>query len=107
VKAIILVLNCYILFLSLLGCKDKEEFAMAPSSTASISLHSPGTLEQEDDCPPFCTCACCGVNKTVPSFELQTQPVNSVIPKRFSLYHISFPKEISLSIWQPPKLSLS
>jgi len=105
VKAVILILNCYILFLSLLSCKDKEELAVAPSAAARIELsHIPGDVRQEDDCPPFCTCTCCSMYKTVPSFVLQTKPVNTIVPQRFSGYTIAIPTAISLSIWQPPKI---
>jgi len=105
VKALILFLNCYILFLSLLSCKDKEELGSLQEVPGITVQHSPGTVHPEDVCPPFCTCTCCSVYKTVPEYvQLDTQ-INTIIPKRFSAFKISSPKEVSLSFWQPPRLA--
>jgi hypothetical protein len=104
VKIFIIFLNVYILVLSFLSCKDKEESVTALSEIRIEASHQSGSTHPEDTCPPFCNCACCGIYKTIPGQPLAIAQPDIIVPVRFSIFKISFPREISLSVWQPPRL---
>lgn len=91
--------------LSVLPCKDKEESVSAQSGTRIEVSHASGNVHPEDACPPFCNCTCCGVFKTFPVHITFIGHTDTVIPVNFSVFKVSFPKEISLSFWQPPRLA--
>jgi len=90
--------------LNFVPCADRHEFvettAVQLVSTADSHEHS----AVEDGCTPFCHCSCCAASVVMKlqsslaiPFSFQ-QEINSI------RLHVD-PIEISLSVWQPPKLS--
>jgi len=99
-KIIIYILSLTILGLSIYPCSDglhcEEEQEMASHN------HSE---DEEDDCSPFCVCACCGSfyvdGKTETS--LPTPRHIPVTSKFHYATHYSF--SYRSAIWQPPAFS--
>ncbi len=109
-KFIWFIFSIYLVSLSLLPCNDVDEC----TDFAKTELHKnhsqdkKSDTQRNDQCAPFCSCACCGVN----GFQFQSHI--SKEEKKFSfaytkkqpiLYVFNNYKIIYLGIWQPPKLS--
>ena len=102
-RKIILVFCAYMLVLSVLPCHDGVECSEIRTEAASSSHdHS----SDNELCPPFCACACCGVQ--VVQLQLPTFFQTAFTPEYFvdrpTFYNPVFPSEIAISIWQPPKI---
>jgi hypothetical protein len=99
------LMSVYMLALSFFPCGDVSECdvqRLVSISAASDHQHHSHSGEQ---CTPFCTCSCCAVSvvlKQVSPFELR--PFKHISPS-YSFYRPSHCEEISVGIWQPPKLS--
>src|SRR5689334_3616848 len=89
-----------VMALSVMPCADGGAFGKEPVKIAKTHQdNSP----QEDDCSPFCQCACCA------GFSIQPAIV-TISPVAFynSVEHGGFYNpatiDIALPIWQPPQL---
>lgn len=99
----------YLVSLSLLPCNDIDDC----TSFAKTELHKNHSKDkkqdsQNDQCAPFCSCACCGIHgfqfKKLPFLELKNTPFSGD-EKTENYYVFNNYKDICLGIWQPPKLS--
>ena len=97
-----LLFALYMLTLSCLPCVCDDD--CANENTEQSSNHS--NNKQDDNCTPFCSCACCNTlvyNQNL-SFQINkstTFPSKlnfAIANQNFSSYNCQF-------IWQPPKLS--
>ena len=92
----------YILALTILGlsvypcsggldCDEEQE--------ATSHNHSE---DEEDDCPPFCVCACCGSNYTESKVKI-IEPIIEQVNYWFN-FHYSFHYAFSYqsTVWHPP-----
>ena len=92
-----------VMALNMVPCADAHE-PVVPSFSSSVDTAAPEHSEQSDDaCTPFCHCSCCA------SSVVLKIAANLVAP--FSVHQVSSlpPLEarsidVSLSVWQPPKL---
>ena len=58
--------------------------------------------DENDDCSPFCYCACCSVRtvtKTEVSLSFYLQNIAELLPSHFSGKAIT----VAFPVWQPPK----
>ena len=93
----------YVLLLSCLPCADGFECNDTPQNTTTQTTHT--EHQHEEQCPPFCACACCG---------RQLFSSNIFIPQNIGCFNIknqltanyksNFPSTWVNSIWQPPKI---
>lgn len=107
-KWINLILSIYIITLSCLPCADVEVNSLVHSSVEFASNHGDHSHDKENDlCPPFCSCACCG-SQIVSYFEtsLITLPILSKsIKTQLPTYTSVFASNFYGSIWQPPQIA--
>jgi hypothetical protein len=101
-KYIAVFLAAYMLVLLCMPCKDNCNTSQhkTPSTYAAAQDHH---HEENDQCSPFCFCACCATSITVvafPKLEISLQ----INIEKFSVYTSSFVSEVNSSIWQPPKI---
>jgi hypothetical protein len=96
------ILIIYIFTLLAFPCQDSFGF--------SCPQHNEQSTDQ-DGCPidchtcsPFCTCNCCHTN-TVVALESNLISVEFIPFSYISLYKDEYFQEITLAIWQPPKIS--
>lgn len=89
----------------MIPCGDAEDIHI--SGEKHQSVHAAGECHDQHDhetCSPFCVCACCGVQTTVPAmiqFALNAdQNAFQHIP-----FGISEIAEVYYPIWQPPKVA--
>ncbi|RZJ71829.1 DUF6660 family protein [Flavobacterium sp.] len=94
----------YISCLAVMPCHDSVE--CSESNAEKVTDHKNHGSDKEQ-CPPFCTCACCGVQIVqIAPVVLPTQNRSDAITKQKpSFYAFVFPNAISRAIWQPPKIS--
>jgi len=84
-------------------CADAGCGADTGKTEISKTLHQPGDLDQ-DDCPPLCSCSCCGCFSSVHSFVSHIA-INSFCTSNPNAEYLpKATQKISLPIWQPPQL---
>ncbi|MFY7839471.1 MAG: DUF6660 family protein [Lacibacter sp.] len=97
------VLTVYILLLSMFPCPE-DVFSLGKEIKTAVVDQSQTDDDCEDECPPFCCCACCGVQmmRTCNCVHLKT-------PVQFAVHHPVIQtlaiSDIYRPIWQPPQLS--
>ena len=83
-------------------CKDNSKTEIAQQSDHENHNHS------AEQCPPFCTCACCGVQLANFDTQLISFKENTFLSfqkEKISSYETIHIKKIADKIWQPPKIS--
>jgi hypothetical protein len=103
-KTLAILLNFYMALLMLLPCQDSAD----SKSSSVVTIASAKESKDQDDCgqeqcPPFCSCACCSVGKSLPSAEIQS--IAQILPSAF--YNDALTTALlkqPFAIWQPPKL---
>lgn len=103
-KTFSLIITFYLLLLSCLPCADGQEFGKSESTKISAAADNKRHQNNNDICTPFCNCACC-------SLAVFQQIIHTCqIPKmvfqilKFPDFTASTGVNISLAIWQPPKM---
>jgi hypothetical protein len=100
--------SLFLVTLAVLPCGDTVEC----KNTAKIEVSQNNDHEKHnhetEQCPPFCTCACCGVH----IYKFQTASISFkeeldfyVQKKLPNFYSFIYNKQIALKIWQPPQIS--
>ena len=104
-KLLAFVMALLVLGLSCLPCADGDVQTASDGKIKTEIAHS----QQEDDahedaCSPFCHCICCaGVSfNHVLAIAIVPAPQSSI---NHSSFHNSSIAEVSIPVWQPPKLS--
>ncbi len=102
-----LLFSLFLVTLSVLPCSDGVECEDITKVEVSQSNHETHNHESEQ-CPPFCTCACCGVH----IYKFQTAALSFkedldfyIQKKELGFYSFHYNKKIASDIWQPPKIS--
>jgi len=103
-KVILTILSLYILSVGAIPCTDGMH-----THSDVIELSQNGNQHhqdnQEDICPPFCNCNCCGCGAFSNfSFQLNTLQLFSPTSLNFSDLRYQFLSRNFSSVWQPPKL---
>jgi hypothetical protein len=96
-KIITYILALTILGLSVYPCSDGLDCDEEQEATSHN--HSE---DEEDDCPPFCVCACCGSNYTESKVKI-IEPIIEQVNYWFN-FHYSFHYAFSYqsTVWHPP-----
>ncbi|NCU04002.1 MAG: hypothetical protein GXC73_08450 [Chitinophagaceae bacterium] len=97
------ILTIYILLLSMFPCPE-DVLSFGKEITTAVVDQMPADDDCEDECPPFCSCACCGVQMMRTCHCLHIKK-----PAQFAVYHPGMQTlsilDIYRPIWQPPQLS--
>jgi len=108
-KFIWFLFSIYLFSLSLLPCNDIDDCTdLAKTELHKNHSQNKKSETQNDQCAPFCSCACCGVH----GFQFQNHIFKEEKKSGFAdtkkqtvFYVFNTYKTIYLGIWQPPKLS--
>ncbi|HEY1166770.1 MAG TPA: DUF6660 family protein [Chitinophaga sp.] len=96
------ILCLLVLVLGCIPCADAN--ACASDTQQTISQTTNQGHDHHDICSPFCICSCCaGFSFNQPFIEIET-----FLPQQgvdHDTYYIASLIEVSLPIWQPPRLS--
>lgn len=106
-KFICYIFSFYVLLLSVVPCVDAVGASVSNEHLTLQSSQDNGQSNKEDnDCSPFCTCACCGCNAfNVPCFYTVVSCSEFVSENFICNYSVCFSSDFISSIWQPPKYS--
>jgi len=104
-KFFTLLFSLYMLGLSCFPCGDSEECAVKDDTTISSAANHNGHSQDTEHCTPFCTCSCCAVSVSLQTIASYKIPKRVFADKNYPAYEISYTEQISIAIWQPPKLS--
>ena len=93
----------YILVLSLAPCGDSVECGERNKTEKSHNNHK----HENENCTPFCICACCGqpVASNINYPVAQTVSKPEIFNKSIAIYNQTFISQFNANIWQPPKIS--
>ena len=102
-----IILSLYIATLSMMPCTDGMLQTSNHSGAELTTVeHNHNHSDHQDDCPPFCVCACCGINLTLPSaddVDMSTPMGHHIVIK--SLYSFDYSFDYKEGIWHPPTIS--
>ena len=104
-KFLAFILSIIVLALTCVPCTDAEGLTMhSGKNDASITkANCPFGADQRDDCSPFCTCNCCAgfsIHNNITSLS----SIEIYTKLQFATYLPANTAEISLPVWQPPRL---
>jgi len=103
-KIIAFIMAFLVLALSIMPCADISNAAYESKSKASVAKsNSQKSDPQQDDCSPFCSCACCAslsVNHSIASIAATI----SYKERTKTAHSPTDIIKVSLPIWQPPQL---
>ena len=107
-KNLWLFFSILILTLSVLPCSDTIECNDKTKTEITQQDNHEKHNHNSEQCPPFCSCACCGVNvfqfqNPVYSFKKDLVFINQ--KEKINFYSFIYNKKIAHKIWQPPKIS--
>lgn len=101
-----LIFSIFLLSLSVYPCSDNDECEKAKREVSKVHNHEKQHQDTEH-CTPFCTCSHCPAS----AFFQQLSTV-SFLKKQIAFEHkpenkytFIFTEEISIKIWQPPKIA--
>ena len=101
-----LIFSVFLLSLSVYPCSDAEECESTAKTEISKANNHNHTQETEQ-CTPFCTCSHCPASAFYQQLSVVSFNDKTVIFDKQTKNHYtqSYIEEISLAIWQPPKIS--
>jgi hypothetical protein len=107
-KTLSFILALFVLGLAVMPCTDTMMADHEHNETELVSnvddnSHNHG--DEEDDCPPFCACQCCGIHVFAPttsSFDNVETKVNDTYTDN---YTFNYSYEFLSGIWHPPTVS--
>lgn len=107
-KFLTVIFGIYILALSVMPCGDTYNAYKTNTVLTENSQSHSHDSDHNDQCSPFCTCACCSI-----SSSSKLAPLNIKITKPEVVSKLTFPHQnFSLvsnyygNIWQPPRINV-
>ena len=107
-KWLIYILSVYLVALSCLPCADIEVKGLEHASSEVSANHENHSHDKENDlCPPFCACNCCGqqILNFSQEITLEWRKVSLEITTQIPTYKSIPPSNFYGSIWQPPQIA--
>ena len=107
-KYLWLSFSFFLLTLSVYPCSDSEECNTKSITEVSENTNHEKHNHETEQCPPFCTCACCGVNVFQFPNQIYLFKEDLVFfnqKEKINFYSFIYNKKITDKIWQPPKIS--
>jgi hypothetical protein len=101
-----LILSICIVALATVPCSDSlGQHASKTETNLSVSQDNHDHSKHNDDCTPFCSCACCGSIFNIPN-SLALIEVRIAISNSYLFpYNSDYSFDYSEGIWHPPSLS--
>ncbi len=106
-KLLTLIWALYLVALSLAPCSDAVNNCEDNAIVEQTDNHD-HNKDQDDNCTPFCHCACCSINIAVYNFSLEEalRTPEYFVEKKTIFRDISHTADYYGNIWQPPKAML-
>lgn len=94
-----------VLVLSVMPCGDKGSAEYSDKVKTEIAKSAaPQSDPQQGNCSPFCHCTCCA-GFSINHFIAAIFSLQPYTDKANAAYLSDYPVEVTIPIWQPPKLS--
>jgi hypothetical protein len=107
-KLLVLLFNLYLLVLPCLPCSDVDNCANKTATTLSLQKeNNPKEEHKDDNCTPFCHCACCTSPVTFLTHTTEKNILTHFTKKKHSLQHTPSTSNSADAIWQPPKQTIA
>ncbi|MBP6663870.1 MAG: hypothetical protein KA783_02025 [Chitinophagales bacterium] len=108
-QILVLIFALYLLVIGTLPCADWQECASMSSHNTATHQHKEHKEQKEkhqEQCPPFCACACCGISIVVfASIHAIINHITVSVAQKLSFYTSIFAQDFCIAIWQPPKFN--
>ncbi|MFK7904810.1 MAG: DUF6660 family protein [Chitinophagales bacterium] len=102
-KILSIILSLFFLTLSVLPCTDAH--SCESDNDMESHLQHDHSEDEQDDCPPFCLCICCGITFTTENLEVSCETAPSVQNQAYkSRYSFNYAFSFTSSVWHPPSL---
>ena len=101
-KLLTFMLTVYMLLLSCMPCNDSSDCSAEEKVSITINSTDHDNHDDEENCTPFCVCACCAV----PVFQSSAAIAIQKFSQQIVLNNYKEDKFFSTSfsnIWQPPR----
>ncbi|WP_317041934.1 DUF6660 family protein [Chitinophaga costaii] len=104
-KILGVILSFLVLILSIVPCSDEMMMHTGQAAQVQVSQEMPlHHLPFQDDCSPFCHCACCATFVIIA--PVTDHGMRAAQPgKVFNSTYLSLIVAIPRTVWQPPQLS--
>ncbi len=101
-KGLLLLFAFYLFALAVVPCHDAGECSEVRKEIAAHDHEG-----EDEQCPPFCICACCGSVMTTPQAPgwYTAGTVTPDYPEHTYGYVSPAPDSLSTGIWQPPRMA--
>jgi hypothetical protein len=102
------VFSLFLIMLSVLPCSDAVECKDSLNTEVSNHDDHDQHSHNSEQCPPFCSCACCGIQITTfenTTFFFTENHVFTSQKAKINWYQSIYLSKISDKIWQPPKIN--
>lgn len=101
------IFSLYILATAVMPCTDMYDCKYQMNETLSSALDADHSNHEKDEehCPPFCLCTCCGQTFSTDHIQFHIPANNSISKQEYLTYTSAFLPEVYFNIWQPPKIS--
>ena len=103
-----LLFSILILTLSVLPCGDEVECNDKTKTEITQKDNHENHNHSSEQCPPFCSCACCGVqlaNFEIQSISFKENNLFTFQKEKISFYETIYIQKTADKIWQPPRIS--
>jgi len=105
-RIFVFILSLYITALSIAPCTDGLPQSSNHSDIeVSITEHDHDHSGHQDDCTPFCACACCGSIVTIPTVQLMVEANVEISTDYLFHYTFNYSFDYSEGVWHPPSHS--
>lgn len=104
------ILALFVCGLAVMPCTDTISSNHDYSETEIVShlddsAHDHNHGDEEDDCPPFCACQCCGIHVLGPNNSLAELIESKVNDTYVIHYSFNYSYDFLGGIWHPPSVS--
>jgi hypothetical protein len=107
-RTVSFILTLFVLSLAVMPCTDTmipthDHSETEVASHVDNNSHDHG--EEEDDCPPFCACQCCGIHVLGPNNSLAELIESKANDTYIIHYSFNYSYDFLGGIWHPPSVS--
>ncbi|MEZ4884459.1 MAG: DUF6660 family protein [Chitinophagales bacterium] len=102
-KYLSIILSFFLLTLSVLPCTDV--YACEENNMMESHMSHDHSENEQDHCPPFCLCSCCGITFTTENLQVSCETAPPVQNQGYSFfYSFNYVFSFISNIWHPPAL---
>lgn len=103
-KAFTIILSIYFIGLAIVPCTDTPETSFEGTTPVISTEHHNHSVPSQDNCTPFCSCACCGSLVMHPTFhKIEINFIEFYYSFSFH-YTFDYSLDFKEGVWHPPAI---